>query len=281
MSEEATKAILDRSEAPDVTVTCGPLTLPLHSFLLAADSKFFATMLDAPMVEKERKEISIKDVDPDIFEKVILFIYTKFDRNRTFNFDVVQQLEGMLDAAERFDMEELKTEVRDVVEEFISEKRDFNTRGFLVKTGSLAEMYNAEELLDLAASVIVYHGNKLEKREVANSPGLAVAVMAKFKIKMENKVKEVLVKHRNDLGNKYEEYDKLIDVIEERDEEIVGLRMMVGTAHFLQESLDEEINQVHQTQENEVEKGEEEVAKLKEELVFMAFEAWRFYNPKF
>merc|ERR1719319_673829 len=118
-------------------------------------------MLDAPMVEKERK------VDPDIFEKVILFIYTKFDRNRTFNFDVVQQLEGMLDAAERFDMEELKTEVRDVVEEFISEKRDFNTRGFLVKTGSLAEMYNAEELLDLAASVIVYHGNKLEKREVA------------------------------------------------------------------------------------------------------------------
>jgi len=56
---------------------------------------------------------------------------------------------------------------------------------------------------------------------------------------------------------------------------------MVGTAHFLQEALSEEINQLHQTQENEVEKGEEEVAKLKEELVFMAFEAWRSYNPDF
>jgi len=205
MSEEATKANLDRSEAPDVTVTCGPLTLPLHSFLLAADSKFFATMLDAPMVEKERKEISIKDVDPDIFEKVILFIYTKFDRNRTFNFDVVHQLEGMLDAAERFDMEDLKTEVKDVIEEFISEKGDLNTRDFLVNTGTLAELYNAEELLDLAASERVDSGSNLEKKEVANSPGLAVAVMAKFRIKMANKVK----------------VDKLVDVIEERDEEIL------------------------------------------------------------
>ena len=50
--------------------------------------------------------------------------------------------------------------------------------------------------------------------------------------------------------------------------------MMVGTAHFLQEAVGEEINQLHQTQENEV-------AKLKEELVFMAFEAWRSYNPDF
>ena len=170
------------------------------------------------MVEKERKEISIKDVDPDIFEKVILFIYTKYDRNRMFNFDVMHQLEGMLDAAERFDMEDLKTEVKDVVEEFISEKGDLNTREFLVNTGTLAELYNAEELLDLAASEIVDNGSNLEKKEVANSPGLAVAVMAKFRIKMANN------------------FVKLVDVIKKRDKKIVGLRMMVETAHFLQEA---------------------------------------------
>ena len=170
------------------------------------------------MVEKERKEISIKDVDPDVFEKVILFIYTKYDRNRMFNFDVMHQLEGMLDAAERFDMEDLKTEVKDVVEEFISEKGDLNTREFLVNTGTLAELYNAEELLDLAASEIVDNGSNLEKKEVANSPGLAVAVMAKFRIKMANN------------------FVKLVDVIKKRDKKIVGLRMMVETAHFLQEA---------------------------------------------
>jgi len=265
------KVILDRTEAPDVTVTCGSLTLPLHSFLLATDSKFFATMLDAPMVEKERKKINIKDVDHEVFEKVILFIYTT-----ELDFDVMRQLEGMLDAAERFDMEELKTVIKGVVKEFIfiSDEVGFSstrevTRDFLVNTGTLAEMYNAEELLDLAASEIVNHGITLEKKEVSKSPGLAVAVMAKMEErwkdgKMEGgKMEEKVEKWKWECSLLYDENEVKYEEIRDRTN--------------IMHALGEEINELHQIQEQ----GEEEVAKLKEELMFMAFEAWRSNNPDF
>jgi len=261
------KVILDRTEAPDVTVTCGPLALPLHSFLLATDSKFFAAMLDAPMVEKERKKINIKDVDHEVFEKVILFIYTKKPRStKKLDFDVMRQLEGMLDAADRFDMEELKTVYKDVVKEFIFTSDEVVTRDFLVNTGSLADMYNAEKLLELAASEIVNHGVTLEKKEVSKSPGLAVAVMAK----VEERVEMVLMKHRIHIFQEGVNAKKLIDENEVKDEEI---RDRTNRMH----ALGEEINELHQIQEQ----GEEEVAKLKEELMFMAFEAWRSNNPDF
>lgn len=93
-------------EAPDVTVLCGLDEHSLHSSLLSSKSLFFAAMLEAPMVEKEQRQVNLKDVDPKVFRKVVSHIY-----GHLFTMDIATELQGLLDAADRFDMESFKGEI--------------------------------------------------------------------------------------------------------------------------------------------------------------------------
>ena len=244
MGEEVTKAILDRSEAPDVTVTCGPLTLSLHSFVLATHSKFFATMLDAPMVEKESRKVAVKNMEPEVFRKVLGFMYTK-----KLSLDVVSQLEEMLEAADRFDMEELKERIERVwgaggqgarwcrnCGPGCKEKSDF--RDSLVTTAILAERYNAEKLLNSSVKEMVRYNIRPEMEELTNSPKVEVAVI---------------------------------------DGHIVNYQDMKD----LRRELEDMWPPWWVIEREELDNREKEVAKMMEEVVLMAFEAWRYSVPDF
>ena len=119
----------------DVIVVCGEDIHHLHSSTLAQKSNFFKTALDIPMKEKEEKKIEVKEVDPAIFHCVISYMY-----DGRLEFDKETQIENILDAAERFDMEELKDEIGNQLKEDIDEDNVLDMAG-------LAQLYNANMLL--------------------------------------------------------------------------------------------------------------------------------------
>jgi len=193
---EATTSVIDCAMtdqghgAADLRVTCGPLTLHLHSAVLAAASDFFATMLAAPMVERESGQINVRDMDHQVFRNVVKFIYRK-----ELTFDVSSQLEGMLEAAERFHMEELKSLVGEAA------MATSCCWGFLgcgqgcrniVRIGVLAERFHQGELLELAADKIAWLRMELEEDEVVGSPKLAAAVMERYEKQIEAMKKPML-----------------------------------------------------------------------------------------
>ena len=270
MGEEVTKAILDRSEAPDVTVTCGPLTLSLHSFVLATHSKFFATMLDAPMVEKESRKVAVKNMEPEIFRKVLGFMYTK-----KLSLDVVSQLEEMLEAADRFDMEELKERIHWEVwwwrirmlghrcrncEPGCKEKSDF--RDNLVTTAILAERYNAEKLLNSSVEQMVRYNIRPEMEELTNSPKLEVAV-----------IDEHIVK--------YQEVSEVKDRRRELKDEESELAAEVRWCERCESPERRRTLALIGREREELDNREKVAAKMMEEVVLMALEAWRYSVPDF
>ena len=245
--------------AADLRVTCGPLTLHLHSAVLAAASDFFATMLAAPMVERESGQINVRDMDHQVFRNVVKFIYRK-----ELTFDVSSQLEGMLEAAERFQMEELKSLVGEAA------MATSCCRGFLgcgqgcrniVRIGVLAERFHQEELLELAADKIARLRMELEEEEVVGSPKLAAAVMEQYEKQIEA-MKKPMLGMDSELAAK--------DDIIERWKEQLSLerwkeQLSLNTMRRVQEEK-RDLKAQYGKMKEEMKDSEAEVAKIKELL---------------
>ena len=60
----------------DVTVSVGKTQFQAHKTVLAAASPFFKAMLLSGMEEQKRNAIQLHDVSPDVFSRIISFIYT-------------------------------------------------------------------------------------------------------------------------------------------------------------------------------------------------------------
>ena len=151
-------------EAADVTVVCGEDTYHLHSDLLAAKSRFFATSLDIAMVEKQERKVVVKGVKPETFKKVVGYMYEE-------KLEEGMDLGEMLEAADWFDMEELKEDI------FNKVKGNLNTANVLA-IGNLADTFNAERLVQACVRFLVEEAIVLTREEVVASPGLAVALLA-------------------------------------------------------------------------------------------------------
>ena len=245
--------------AADLRVTCGPLTLHLHSAVLAAASDFFATMLAAPMVERESGQINVRDMDHQVFRNVVKFIYRK-----ELTFDVSSQLEGMLEAAERFQMEELKSLVGEAA------MATSCCRGFLgcgqgcrniVRIGVLAERFHQGELLELAADKIARLRMELEEEEVVGSPKLAAAVMERYEKQIEA-MKKPMLGMDSELAAK--------DDIIERWKEQLSLerwkeQLSLNTMRRVQEEK-RDLKAQYGKMKEEMKDSEAEVAKIKELL---------------
>jgi len=177
----------------DVTVTCGQASLRLHSALLAAKSRFFAATFGTPMVEREHMEVTIKEVEPDIFKKVVAFIY-----EGELEFGVEEELADLLDAADRFDMEELKARIAEQVEPLVEVSN-------VVAVAVLATRYHAEGLAGRCVAFIQEHGVVVGEEELTESPGLATAIIGEYqtrKVAMEQKHKEEMEKMQVKLNEK-------------------------------------------------------------------------------
>jgi len=166
-------------ERADVTVVCGEDTYHLHSKRLAQKSKFFKTALDIPMKEKQEKKIEVKDVDPEIFGKVVHYMY-----HETLQFDKETHLENILDAAERFDMEELKDEIGKQMVEALDKENVFYMAG-------LAELYNANLLLSKCIGYVVKENISIKEEDVKKHPNVCIGIIEKLRKHLDKKKEDI------------------------------------------------------------------------------------------
>lgn len=125
--------LLQNEQFADLTISVGSETYRAHKAILVARSTVFAAMFQHDMQESQRNEITIKDMEPNVFREVLRFIYT----------DKVEGLPQMacelLAAADRYDLTRLKVMCEIALFEGI-------TVGSATKTLIFADLHQAKEL---------------------------------------------------------------------------------------------------------------------------------------
>jgi hypothetical protein len=147
-------ALITRDDR-DYTLTCGGETFTAHSFLLSARSTFFEAALSGAF--KEKKSMEVKEMKPKVLAEVIGFIYGA-DISEGFTKDIGNCL-GLLDAGERFQMDDLKYEASKLIAEELKEDNYF-------KIGLMAEKYEAAELVEATSRFIMFKAKKVNWRRV-------------------------------------------------------------------------------------------------------------------
>merc|ERR1712076_117 len=69
-------ALLHQRSLSDVTLVCGDKKMDAHKAVLAARSPIFRAMFMHPSQENQTNQIELKDVDYEILEELVYFIYT-------------------------------------------------------------------------------------------------------------------------------------------------------------------------------------------------------------
>uniref|UniRef100_A0A8D8K3D7 Protein roadkill n=1 Tax=Culex pipiens TaxID=7175 RepID=A0A8D8K3D7_CULPI len=125
--------LLSSNQSSDITIKVGQRTFHAHKVVFIARSKVFAAMFQHDMLEAQRNEIVIPNMDPQVFEEVLRFIYT----------DKVEGLPQMayelLEVAEKYDLARLKVICENELLTGI-------TVNAATKTLEFADMYRAEKL---------------------------------------------------------------------------------------------------------------------------------------
>jgi hypothetical protein len=89
----------------DVTFNCKENNIKAHTLILASGSPVLAAMFQHNFKENQEKVVKIKDINPDVFEELLYYIYTgKFNSGR--NVDVAE----LFVAADKYAVETLKEE---------------------------------------------------------------------------------------------------------------------------------------------------------------------------
>ncbi|KAL1403681.1 hypothetical protein pipiens_005595 [Culex pipiens pipiens] len=125
--------LLSSNQCTDITIKVGQRTFHAHKVVFIARSKVFAAMFQHDMQEAQQNQITIPDMDADVFEEVLRYIYT----------DSVERLPGMayelLEAAEKYDLTRLKVLCEIELLAGITAKS-------ATKTLEFADLYRADEL---------------------------------------------------------------------------------------------------------------------------------------
>jgi speckle-type POZ protein len=89
----------------DVTFNVQGQKFPAHVIILAMRSPVFAAMFLHPTKEMQSGEVKVDDIDPDVFQEVLRYLYTGLTRSTTM--DVMAP--ELLVVADKYLLEELKT----------------------------------------------------------------------------------------------------------------------------------------------------------------------------
>jgi len=166
-----TKQLHDTFSA-DLLVTCEEQQWRVHSTILAMRSPFFKAAINANIVEKKEMKVEITNaeampvVDAEAMQQVINFMYGLPIE------DGNAPLSSLLEAAERFQMEDMKVDVGNIGRKVIALENALDI-------GKLAEIYNIERLLQESAEFIVK--NDIEMKEQDLTPKLTTKVLMLFR----------------------------------------------------------------------------------------------------
>ncbi|GJN36686.1 hypothetical protein PR202_gb25569 [Eleusine coracana subsp. coracana] len=100
--------LLKERMGTDVTFEVKDKTFPAHRMLLAARSPVFEAELLGPMKEGSVDRIAIDEIQPEIFDALLHFIYTDSLPDMGDIDDNIQMIGGLLVAADRYAMDRLK-----------------------------------------------------------------------------------------------------------------------------------------------------------------------------
>lgn len=74
--QDGLKDMLDNNKFIDCVLKIKGKEFPCHRLVLAACSPYFRAMFLTDLEESKKKEIDLEDVDPDVMEKILNYIYT-------------------------------------------------------------------------------------------------------------------------------------------------------------------------------------------------------------
>ncbi|XP_063780422.1 kelch-like protein 40 [Pseudophryne corroboree] len=74
--QDGLKDMLDHNKFVDCVLRIKEKEFPCHRLVLAACSPYFRSMFLSDLEESKKKEIDLDDVDPDVLEKILHYIYT-------------------------------------------------------------------------------------------------------------------------------------------------------------------------------------------------------------
>ncbi|XP_057340499.1 speckle-type POZ protein B-like [Microplitis mediator] len=142
------KQLLDNKTGSDIVLAVGDQKFEAHKSILMARSPVFLTMFTNNMKESSEREITISDIEPEIFKNILYSIYT----------DEVTELdenaEDLLEAADRFQLLSLKEMCEESLCKSVTVER-------AITILTLAKRHNAKQLVDFVAGFIVKNGDKV------------------------------------------------------------------------------------------------------------------------
>ncbi|XP_057324850.1 speckle-type POZ protein-like [Microplitis mediator] len=132
----------------DVVVEVGDKEFPAHKIILMARSPVLAAMFSHEMIEKKDNKLTIIDISPKIFEKVLEYIYT----------DEVTHLDDdahyLLEAADKYQLETLKQMCQNSLSKSLTAENSFYVM-------TLADRHNAKELLEYVSEFVVINAEEI------------------------------------------------------------------------------------------------------------------------
>ena len=154
--------LLKETDSADVTLVCEDKEWQLHSAVLEMRSPFFKAAIANEMKEKNEKKIVINDLDPKTVEDVVNYMHGIPIAGGS--------VPALLEAAERFQMMDMKEEVAMVAVKSISKEN-------VLELGYLAERYKVEQLLKSCERFIVDESVKLSIEEAEKMPRLSARIL--------------------------------------------------------------------------------------------------------
>ncbi|XP_057342158.1 speckle-type POZ protein-like isoform X2 [Microplitis mediator] len=119
----------------DTIINVGDYEFQAHKTILMARSPVLAAMFSHDMIEKKENKISVPDITPEIFEKILKYIYT--DQV----IDLNEIADDLLEVADKYQLQSLK----EMCQESLSETLILRNA---LKIMTLADRHSAKELLD-------------------------------------------------------------------------------------------------------------------------------------
>lgn len=146
------KDLLENETFSDVTIVVEDRKFQAHRAILAARSPIFAAMFSHEMAESKLNIVTITDVEPEVFDVMLRFIYT----------DSVENLKDMalklLQVADKYDLEKLKILCEESLGRNLSEETALETLAY-------ADLYRAEQLKSMTLDYIAKHVGLLKTAE--------------------------------------------------------------------------------------------------------------------
>ena len=96
--------LFEEMQFSDVNFLIGGREFPAHKSILAARSKVFAAMFQHPVKENSTNQIAIEDMEPEVFQEMLRFIYT----GRVLLDKMESLAAGLFIAADKYLLDELK-----------------------------------------------------------------------------------------------------------------------------------------------------------------------------